>query len=142
VGDSRCYLIRHNQVTVLTRDHTVVGEQVRLGILSEREAAESANSHLLSRSLGNDLFVNVETGNHLVVPGDVLLLCSDGLCRSVLEDDMVHVLGNHTDLQTAARELVALANQRDGADNITVQLVRVRSVERTGMYRGRPYKLR
>jgi protein phosphatase len=142
VGDSRCYLIRHNQVTVLTRDHTVVGEQVRLGILSEREAAESANSHLLSRSLGNDLFVNVETGNHLVVPGDVLLLCSDGLYRSVLEDDMVHVLGNHTDLQTAARELVALANQRDGADNITVQLVRVRSVERTGMYRGRPYKLR
>jgi serine/threonine protein phosphatase PrpC len=142
VGDSRCYLIRHNQVTVLTRDHTVVGEQVRLGILSEREAAESENRHLLSRSLGNDLFVNVETGNHLVVPGDVLLLCSDGLYRSVSEDDMVHVLGNHTDLETAAQELVALANQRDGGDNITVQLVRVRNVERTGMYRGRPYKLR
>jgi protein phosphatase len=142
VGDSRCYLIRDNQVTILTRDHTVVGEQVRLGLLSEREAAESENRHLLSRSLGNDLFVNVETGSHLVVPGDVLLLCSDGLYGSVFEDDMVHVLGSHKDLETAAQELVALANQRDGGDNITVQLVRVRSVERTGMYRGRPYKLR
>ena len=142
VGDSRCYLIRHNQATVLTRDHTVVGEQVRLGLLSEREAAESENRHLLSRSLGNDLFVNVETDNHLVVPGDVLLLCSDGLYRSVSEADMVHVLGIQTDLESAAHELVALANQRDGGDNITVQLVRVRNVERIGMYRGRPYKLR
>jgi protein phosphatase len=142
VGDSRCYLIRNNQVSILTRDHTVVGEQVRLGLLSEREAAESENRHLLSRSLGNDLFVNVETGSHLVVPGDVLLLCSDGLYRSVSEDDMAHAVGNHAELETAAHELVDLANQRDGGDNITVQLVRVRSVERTGMYRGRPYKLR
>jgi protein phosphatase len=135
-------LIRNNQVSILTRDHTVVGEQVRLGLLSEREAAESENRHLLSRSLGNDLFVNVETGSHLVVPGDVLLLCSDGLYRSVSEDDMAHAVGNHAELETAAHELVDLANQRDGGDNITVQLVRVRSVERTGMYRGRPYKLR
>jgi serine/threonine protein phosphatase PrpC len=141
VGDSRCYLIRHGQTTVLTRDHTVVGEQVRLGVLSERDAAESANRHLLSRSLGNDLFVNVDTANHLVVPGDVLLLCSDGLYRSVSEDDMVHVVSKDMDLPAAAHELVALANQRDGGDNITVQLVRVRSVERMGMYRGRPYKL-
>jgi serine/threonine protein phosphatase PrpC len=141
VGDSRCYLIRYGQATVLTRDHTVVGEQVRLGLLSEREAAESENRHLLRRSLGNDLFVNVDTGHHLVVPDDVLLLCSDGLHGSVSENDMVHILRKDTDLQTAAHELVRLANQRDGGDNITVQLIRVRSVERMGMYRGRPYKL-
>jgi serine/threonine protein phosphatase PrpC len=141
VGDSRCYLIRHGQATVLTRDHTVVGEQVRLGVLSEREAAVSTNRHLLSRSLGNDLFVNVEISNHLVVPGDVLLLCSDGLYRSVSEDDMVHVLRKDRALETAVHELVELANRRDGGDNISVQLVRVRNVERMGMYRGRPYKL-
>ena len=60
VGDSRCYLIRHGLASQITRDHTVVAEQVRLGLLSEREASEAETRHLLSRSLGNDLFVNVE----------------------------------------------------------------------------------
>jgi len=141
VGDSRCYLVRHGQAKLLTHDHTVVGEQVRLGLLSVKEAAESANRHLLRRSLGNDLFVDIDVGHHLVLPGDVLLLCSDGLHGSVSEDDMVEVLRKNMDLQTAAHDLVALANQRDGGDNITIQLIRVRSVERVGMYRGRPYKL-
>src|SRR6204780_1390754 len=79
VGDSRCYLIRHGLASQITRDHTVVAEQVRLGLLSPREAAEAQTRHLLSRSLGNDLFVNVEIGDRQVQPGDVLLLCSDGL---------------------------------------------------------------
>jgi PPM family protein phosphatase len=141
VGDSRCYLIRRRQVTMLTRDHTVIGEQMRLGLLSKLEASQSANRHLLSRSLGNTLFVNVEIGQHTVTPGDVLLLCSDGLHDSVSEDDMLHLLCEDGGLSTVARELVELANQRDGGDNITLQLIRVRSVERVGMYRGRPYKL-
>ena len=79
VGDSRCYLIRHGSPSQITRDHTVVAEQVRLGLLSEREAAEAETRHLLSRSLGNDLFVNVEIGDRQVHVDDVLLLCSDGL---------------------------------------------------------------
>lgn len=141
VGDSRCYLIRNEKAMLLTRDHTVVGEQVRLGLLSVRETAKSANRHLLQRSLGSDLFVNVDTCHHDVVPGDVLVLCSDGLHGSISEGDMIDVLHKDRDLEVVAGELVALANQRDGADNITVQLVRVRSVERMGMYRGRPYKL-
>jgi PPM family protein phosphatase len=141
VGDSRCYLIRHRRAVLLTRDHTVVGEQVRLGLLSKEEAAQSRNKNLLRRSLGNELFVSVDTANHQVVPGDVLALCSDGLHASVSEEDMIHVVGNDTDLATAARELVSLANERDGQDNITVQLIRVRSVERIGIYRGRPYKV-
>jgi len=126
---------------MLTTDHTVVGEQVRLGLLSPQEAAESVNRHLLRRSLGNDLFVNVDTSHHQVVPGDVLVLCSDGLHSSVSDNDMIDALRKDADLETAARELVGLANQRDGGDNITLQLIRVRSVERMGMYRGRPYKL-
>src|SRR6266571_5112210 len=60
VGDSRCYLIRHGHVTALTRDHTVAGEQARLRLISAKEAAESGNRHVLSRSLGNDLFANVD----------------------------------------------------------------------------------
>ncbi len=142
VGDSRCYLIRHGHVTSLTRDHTVSGEQVRLGIISSKESAESGNRHLLSRALGNDLFVSVDTGDHLVLAGDILLLCSDGLHNSVHTSDMAHLLGPDADLETAARDLVAVANERDGGDNITVQVIRIRSVERMGMYRGRPYRLR
>jgi PPM family protein phosphatase len=72
----------------------------------------------------------------------VLALCSDGLYGAVPESDIARVVSHSLDLNAAARELVALANERDGSDNISVQLVRVRSVERVGMYRGRPYKLR
>lgn len=142
VGDSRCYLIRRGQARLLTRDHTVAGEQVRLGVLSAHEAAEVPTRHLLSRSLGSNLFVNVETSDHQVLAGDMLLLCSDGLHGVVTALEMADLASRHVGLDAAARELVGLANKRDGGDNISVQLVRVRSVERVGMYRGRPYKLR
>lgn len=142
VGDSRCYLVRYGQATSLTRDHTVPAEQMRLGLITARDAAQSSNKHLLSRSLGNELFVPVDIGEHHIVPGDILVLCSDGLHNSVTGSDMSDVLAATDDLNDAAKRLVSLANERDGGDNITVQLIRVRSVERIGMYRGRPYKLR
>lgn len=142
VGDSRCYLIRGGEAAPLTRDHTFVNEQVRLGVLSNGEAARAVNRHVLSRSLGADLSVNVDVGDHEVRPGDVLLLCSDGLHSSVNDSDLGAAVQGDADLEAAARELAALANQRDGSDNISVQLIRVRSIERMGMYRGRPYKLR
>ena len=142
VGDSRCYLVRSGRAAALTRDHTVASEQARLGLLSTQEAAEVETRHVLSRSLGGDLFVSVETGDHQVLACDVLVLCSDGLYGAVPESDIARVVSHSLDLNAAAGELVALANERDGSDNISVQLVRVRSVERVGMYRGRPYKLR
>jgi protein phosphatase len=141
-GDSRCYLIRHGLASQITRDHTVVAEQVRLGLLSEREAAEASTRHLLSRSLGNDLFVNVEIGDRQVQPGDVLLLCSDGLHDPVSGSEIGEIIAWNPVLETAARKLIALANEKDGGDNVSVQLIRIRDVERMGMYRGRPYKLR
>lgn len=142
VGDSRCYLIRRGHATVLTRDHTVANEQVRLGILSSRQAASGPTSHVLSRSLGTELFVNVESCEHLVLPGDVLLLCSDGLHGAVSSSDMAHMVSRSSDLNAAAHNLVELANEQDGRDNVSLQLIRVKAVERVGMYRGRPYKLR
>jgi protein phosphatase len=142
VGDSRCYVIRHGLAAQITRDHTVVAEQVRLGLLSEREAAEAETRHLLSRSLGNDLFVNVEITDRQVQRDDVLLLCSDGLHGPVKGSEMAEIVAWNPDLQTAAQKLIALANERDGGDNVSVQLIRIREVERMGMYRGRPYKLR
>lgn len=141
VGDSRCYLVRSGQVRQVTNDHTVVGEQVRLGILSRQEAAESSNRHLLSRSIGNDLFVGVEMNEVQLQRNDVLLLCSDGLHGVLPETDIVALVLRYENLPSAAEKLVALANQRDGSDNISVQLVRIHDVERTGIYRGRPYTL-
>jgi len=82
VGDSRCYLIRQREASLLTRDHTVASEHVRLGLLSADEVAEAETRHILSRSLGTGLSVNAEINDHQVFPGDVLLLCSDGVPSS------------------------------------------------------------
>jgi protein phosphatase len=142
VGDSRCYLVRERQARIITRDHTVAAEQVRLGILSASDAAQSSNRHLLSRSVGNDLVVNVEIDELQMRKGDILLQCSDGLHGSLPAEDIASVVARAESLHGAAEKLVSLANQRDGSDNISVQLVRVHDVERTGMYRGRPYNLR
>ncbi len=142
VGDSRCYLIRRGSANVLTRDHTVVSDQVRIGVMSAKEATQAENRHVLNRCLGNDLFVNVDTSEHQILTGDVLLLCSDGLHGALPAAELAGVVGRKPDLHAAAQCLVELANERDGSDNVTVQLIRIRGVERIGMYRGRPYKLR
>lgn len=142
VGDSRCYLIRHGIAQQITRDHTVVADQVRLGILTPEEAERSEKRHLLSRSLGADLFTNVEIDDHQIQVGDTLLLCSDGLYGGVKPADIANIVAFTPNSATAAAKLVELAKERDGGDNISVQLIRIRDVERMGMYRGRPYKLR
>ena len=142
VGDSRCYLVRQGYATSLTRDHTIPNEQLRMGLISTREAAASQTSNVLSRSVGSGMIVNVETGEHQIFGGDVFLLCSDGLHNSVQPDDIARIAREGSNLREAAAELIALAKQRDGGDNISVQLIRVRGVERVGMYRGRHYKLR
>jgi protein phosphatase len=140
VGDSRCYLIRHGQARLLTRDHTIANEQFRVGILASPEAAEAAR-HMLSRAVGTELFVSPEVSEHRVLPGDVLLLCSDGLHGAVSAAELASAVGGRDELQRAAERLVELANHRDGSDNVSLQLIRIRQVERIGMYRGRPYKL-
>jgi PPM family protein phosphatase len=142
VGDSRCYLIRRGHPTLLTRDHTLVGEQVRMGLLSHDEAAESEKRHLLSRSLGSNMFVNADIDEHRILPGDLLLLSSDGLHGPVTAQEIAAVTSKFPSLGDAARRLISLACEKDGSDNISVQLVRINAVERIGMYRGRPYKLR
>ena len=121
-GDSRCYLIREGIAEQLTRDHTL-------------------QPNVLSRSLGKDLFLNIDTSEHTLVPGDVLVLCSDGLYHSIPPADLASIAAAGP-IDRAAGQLAELAKQRDGDDNISVQLIRVRSVERVGMYRGRPYRLR
>jgi len=142
VGDSRCYLIRRGHATVITNDHTLVGEQVRMGLLSPEEASQSERRHVLSRSLGANMFVNPEINEHQILPGDLLLLSCDGLHGSVTPKEIAAITAKFPDLKEAAHQLVSLACEKDGSDNISVQLIRIKDVERVGMYRGRPYKLR
>ncbi len=142
VGDSRCYLVQGGKAAALTRDHTFANEQVRIGVLSARDAAESPIRHVLSRSLGNDLFVNVDISDNQIFPGDVLMLCSDGLHGALASAEIAAEIEHAESLDAAAGNLVGIAKERDGGDNISVQLIRVLDVERMGMYRGRYYKLR
>jgi protein phosphatase len=141
VGDSRCYLYREGVGAQLTRDHTMAAEQLRMGLLSQTEAETGDNRHILTRCLGNELFVAADTVTVNIIPGDVLLLCSDGLYGYVPEKKMQQLLNFTADLDAAAARLVAAANDAGGGDNISVQLIRIRSVERMGLYRGRPYRL-
>ncbi len=142
-GDSRCYLIRQRPGPPAdARSHRCPGTGPHRAAHRRRRRRNRRPRHMLSRSLGTDLFVNVETSDIQVYPGDVLLLCCDGLYHSVPASEMAAVAGHGGDLDAAAKRLVDIANDRDGSDNISVQLIRVRSVERVGMYRGRPYKLR
>src|SRR5207245_9545671 len=117
-------------------------EHARLGLLSADEVAEAETRHILSRSLGSELSVSVEVSDHQVFPGDTLLLCSDGLHGALSAEEIARVVSETADVELAARRLVALANEKDGSDNVTAQVVRVQNVERVGMYRVRPYKLR
>jgi PPM family protein phosphatase len=142
VGDSRCYILREGHAIQITKDHTLAAEQVRMGLLSTREASTAQTSHVLSRSVGGGMFVNVDVADEQIFGGDVLVLCSDGLHNSVAARDYAHVVQPDCPLEPAARRLITLAKERDGADNISVQLVRIKDVERVGMYRGRHYKLR
>jgi protein phosphatase len=95
----------------------------------------------LSRSIGNGLFVAPEISQHNVRTGDLLLLCSDGLHGAVSDDKIVRIATSGANLNDAAQQLIAIANESDGGDNVSVQLIRIKNVEAVGMYRGRPYRL-
>jgi len=141
VGDSRCYLVRNGQAKQVTQDHTWVNEQRKMGLISASEIADSDARHVLIRSLGPEMFVSPDTTTLTVQPGDVLVLCSDGLHDEMSDAAIAKIASQHKDMDEIARELVARAVEIDGNDNTSAQVIRVRSVEQVGMYRGRPYRL-
>ena len=125
VGDSRAYLLRSGSLLQLTRDHSLVAEQVRRGILTAAEADESEMQSVLLRALGAQAEIEVDAEEHTLFPRDVLLLCSDGLTRMVTEPEIAGMLQAETDPTRASEKLVALANERGGPDNISVVAVRL-----------------
>jgi serine/threonine protein phosphatase PrpC len=121
VGDSRAYLYRDGELRQLTEDHSLVGELVRSGKLSPEEAESHPQRSVITRALGTDPDVDVDTFTVEAQPGDVFLLCSDGLYSMVGTDRILTVLRRHrNDLDAAAKALIAAANRKGGDDNITV----------------------
>ena len=141
VGDSRCYLVRNGKATQVTQDHTLVNEQRKMGLISADEIADSDSRHVLIRSLGPEMFVSPDTTALTLQPGDVLVLSTDGLHDEMKETMIAEIVSQKKSMDEVARELVARAVEIDGGDNTTAQVIRVRSVEQVGMYRGRPYRL-
>jgi protein phosphatase len=112
-----------------------------MGILSASEVMESESRHILIRSLGPEMFVSPDTTALSLQAGDVLVLCSDGLHDEMRETAIAQIVSQNKNIDQIARELVARAVEIDGNDNTTAQVIRIRSVEQVGMYRGRPYRL-
>ena len=126
VGDSRVYRLRGQQLEQVTKDHSLYQEVIDKGLCSPQEALEFTNKSLVTRALGVRKEVEVDVQQMDCLPGDIYLLCSDGL-NDMLKDRDIHLaLRRHdADLAQAGRELVALANRRGGKDNISVVLVKI-----------------
>ncbi len=126
VGDSRAYVISPTAIRGLTRDHTVVGELITSGALTEAEAANHPHRHVISRSLGSKEDVDVTVAQYPLEPDAALLLCTDGLTNQVSEAKIAEVVRTHSP-DAAALRLVVLANAAGGIDNVTAVIVRIGS---------------
>lgn len=123
VGDSRAYLLRDDQLTQLTQDHSLVAELVRSGRLSAKEAESHPRRSVITRALGTDSEVEVDVLSLRAQDRDVFLLCSDGLTSMVSDEEIARLLlSARDDLDDAGKKLIAAANQAGGEDNITVVL--------------------
>lgn len=125
VGDSRIYLIRHGAIQQLTQDHSLVMEQVRRGYITLEQAQNSELQNIILRALGSEESVEADIEDLLTLPGDLLLMTSDGLTRHLKDEEILAIVRRSHNLDSACNELVETAKQRGGDDNITCLLVRV-----------------
>ena len=132
VGDSRAYCLRDGELLRLTDDHSLVDELVRQGRLTPEEAVEHPQRSVITRALGPELTVEIDTRSFVARAGDVYLLCSDGLTTMVGEQQLAEVLLANPKLSDAGEALIAAANQAGGRDNITVVLLRLEEVDAGG----------
>jgi PPM family protein phosphatase len=129
VGDSRAYLLRDGKLARLTRDHSLVGELVARGKLTEEQAETHPQRSVITRALGPEPDVQVDVDTYPARSGDVFMVCSDGLTSMVPEARVTPILVEAGSLEQAGRELIAAANDAGGRDNITVILFRLEEVE-------------
>jgi PPM family protein phosphatase len=126
IGDSRLYRLRGEEFSTITRDHSLLQEQIDSGMISVEEARYSQNKNLVTRALGVDPEVETEIHDYAVQPGDIYLLCSDGL-NDMVEDEEIQMTLQmlSANLELAATQLIQMANDNGGRDNVSVILVKV-----------------
>lgn len=129
VGDSRAYLWRNGTLQLLTMDHSVVAELIKAGQLDERDASRHPQRHVLTRAVSAAAAPEVDMIMKDVLPGDTVLLCTDGLTAHVSDEEIAAVLKGASDAQIAADDLVGLALEGGGTDNVTVVVARVEQSE-------------
>lgn len=127
VGDSRAYRLRGSTLTQITHDHSLLQEQIDAGLITEEQAAFSANKNLVTRAVGVEDAVLLDTKLHDVQSGDLYLFCSDGLSDMLLDEAIQELLQPPETLEVLSSNLISTANQVGGRDNISVILVRVSS---------------
>jgi len=123
IGDSRCYRLREGVLTQITKDHSMLQEQVDAGLLTPEQAAYAPGKNLLTRALGVEDVVRAEIHEHPVQDGDLYVMCTDGLTDMLTDRDILSTLESQTNLALMATELVARANINGGRDNISVLLI-------------------
>ena len=123
IGDSRCYRLRSGVLQQITKDHSLLQEQVDAGLMTAEEALTSPHRNLITRALGVEIAVCVEINEHRVEPGDLHLMCSDGLTDMVLDPVIEAILKAPGTLPHKATALIRVANDSGGRDNISVLLV-------------------
>jgi len=121
VGDSRVYLLREDDIKQLTTDHSLVSEQMRAGLISEKDAKKHKLKNIITRSVGYQEEVEIDVTKVELKTGDKILLCSDGL-TNMIEDKEIQNIINTSDIQSSCRALINKANEKGGDDNITVVL--------------------
>jgi protein phosphatase len=129
IGDSRCYRLRGEKLELLTRDHSLLQEQLDAGAITPEQAIQSPHRNLVTRALGIERHVELEMHEHNVQAGDLFLLCSDGLSEMVPDAQLFTLLLQNVDLPQKATLLVAAANENGGRDNISVVLARANGIE-------------
>jgi protein phosphatase len=125
IGDSRCYRLRAGKLVQITRDHSLLQEQMDAGLITAAQAEHSTIRNLVTRALGVEAGVLTEVNEYLVELGDIYLLCSDGLSDMVSDAVIAQIMNRETTLERQAQALVDAANERGGRDNISVLLAEV-----------------
>jgi PPM family protein phosphatase len=122
IGDSRCYRLRSDEFSQVTKDHSLLQEQMDAGLITPEQAATSLNKNLVTRALGVEDSVLLEVNEHRVEPGDLYMMCSDGLSDMVDDTGIAEILKSDDSMEQKAIALVAAANAAGGRDNISVLL--------------------
>ena len=123
IGDSRCYRLREGAFEQITKDHSLLQEQMDAGLITAEQAATSSIKNLVTRALGVDETVLLEVNEHTVQGGDLYLMCSDGLSDMVDDDAIAKIVVSEATLDQKAKQLIDAANENGGRDNISVLMV-------------------